>query len=45
MATKANAKLCETSEIELFRELLAANEANLESYQTCMIELLGFYGL
>ena len=43
MATKANSKPCQTSEMELFPKLLPAPEANSEFCQTFMMELMCFY--
>ena len=39
MATKANSKLCQASEMELFRKTLLASEANSESCQISRMEL------
>ena len=52
MATKANSKLCQASEIELFRKTLLASEANSESCQISKMELfsvtviplMGYFG-
>ena len=45
MATKANSKPCQTSELVFFRKLLPAAEASSEFCQTFMMELLCFYKL
>ena len=45
MVRKENSKPCQTSEMELFRKLFPAAEANLEFCQTFMMELLCFYRL
>ena len=43
MATKADSKSCQISEMKLFCKLLPATEANSESCQTFMMDLLCFY--